>query len=326
MRATQPKLADLRELYREAVVWGLSQRVNAARKIIQWYDTKSAFKPITVDKKFDKLRELAVNNPAPHEALTAAERIIPIYEQQLLSGVDKAPQWKRVIEEIKTREAELKAAHEAAEETRRIELEAVASVASTLNTCYDGFGLRFAVRHQEKVRMYENGTLYFSVTAAKEMQAGGSLRTVLSTVDTIARALSYDQDKASISAAEYCKLTPKLLAAAEAHLSNSVTNDGKFTYLKRAKSDKAALVGERYRPYTYQAIVWQRLYEAQNEWVLKTELTAGLDTPWPHRIWGHLQKDGVRGGRWQIDIEAKRVRMVNVTVKPNIPDMKESAQ
>ena len=93
-----------------------------------------------------------------------------------------------------------------------------------------------------------------------------------------------------------------------------------FQFLKRARSDKAKLIGERYRPYTYQAIVWQRLYQANGEWVLKTALTAGLDTPWPHRIPIHLQKDGERGGRWKVDIEKTRVRMTDVKVTANLPE------
>lgn len=330
MRAQQPKLSDLRAYYREAVVWGVVERVSAARKIINWYDTKSAFVPAaaTPDKRFDKLRELAVSNPAPHEALTAAERIIPIYEQRLLAGVDKdkAPAWKRVVEEIKQREAELRADYEATAAATRAAIEGVSSVVERLTSAFGKCtGFKFAVREQDKPRMLDNNTLFLSVKAAEELKAAGDAGTVLRMVDILARAMSYDTSKAAISSAEYCKHVPQLLTAAELSLSGvtTVKDDGRFTLLKRAKSDKARLVGERYRPHTYQAIVWQRLFEASGAWVSKTELTAGLDTPWPHRIYGHIQNDGHRGGRWHVEVEAKRVRMTNVTVKSNFPEQGE---
>lgn len=332
MRAQQPKLSDLRGYYREAVVWGVIDRVSAARKIIGWFDIKSAFSPPVADKRFDKLRELAVSNPASYEALTAAERVIPIYEQRFLAGVDKAPAWKRVVEEIKQREAELKAAHEDAQRALKASIDNVSGVMGQLSATYGAYtGFRFVVREQDKPRVLDGKTLFFSLKAAELLKASGTVHTTLSLVDTLARAMSYDTAKAGISSAEYLKHVPRLIAAAEETLTKIPAaaaaesvgrTDGRFVFLKREKSDKASLVGERYRPNTYQAIVWQRLFEARGEWVLKTALTAGLDTPWPHRIYGHLEKDGERGGRWHIDTEAKRVRMTGVTVKPNLGDSK----
>lgn len=321
-KTAQPKIAELREFYSQAVAYSPEEQLAAQRNIIRWYDTKAAFTPMPVDKRFDKLRELAVNNPATQEALTAAGRVIPIYEKHMLAGVKNPPSLDAVQTEITARQAELKTKWEAqqAEEKKLIH-----PLLAALNKCFVPRGVSFTVARVDRQRDYANGVITLGFKYAKKLAAMPTTQAAVHVLDFVARALCYDSSVGKISSAKYVTLMPDLLAGVDGLFSAlpgdiTVSSNGAFTYLKRVRSDKAKLVGDRYRPYTYQAIVWQRLYEAKGGWVTKAELTAGLDTPWPHRIPIHLQKEGERGRRWNVDIEKNRVRMTGITVPTNFPE------
>jgi len=322
VKKAQPKMADLREYYAQAVAYTVEEQVQALRQVVKWYDTKAAFDPMTVDARFNKLRELVLNNPGVNEALSAAERIIPQYEKHFLNGTKNAPSLAAVKAEIKAKEKELKAKHEAKLAEERQVVESTAVLVTALNTCFNSHGVSFRVARQQKVREYSNGVISLGLHHATELAQLPTPRAALSLIDYVCKAVSYDAAVGKISSAQYVATVPALLASVDKLFDGGSEQPGSasFRFLKRAKSDKAKLVGERYRPYTYQALVWQRLYQAAGEWVLKAALTAGLDTPWPHRIPIHLQKDGERGGRWKIDIERARVRMTNVKVAANLPD------
>ena len=324
MSKAQPKLSELREFYAQAVAYTPEEQVHALRQVVKWYDTKAAFVPMTtVGARFNKLRELVLNNPGVNEALSAAERIIPEYEKHFLSGVKNAPSLAAVKAEIKAKEKDLKAKHDVKVAEERQVVESTAPLVAALNQCFGAHtGLSFRVAGQQKVREYSNGVVSLGLHHATELAQLPVPRALLSLVDYVCKAVSYDTAVGKISSAQYVAKLPALLAGIDKWFDGGSEQPGSasFQFLKRARSDKAKLIGERYRPYTYQAIVWQRLYQANGEWVLKTALTAGLDTPWPHRIPIHLQKDGERGGRWKVDIEKTRVRMTDVKVTANLPE------
>lgn len=321
MKSQKPKMADLREFYAQAVAYTVEEQVQALRLVIKWFDTKMAFDPMPVDARFNKFRELALNNPGVNEALSAAERIIPQYEKHFLANITNAPSLAKVKSEIKAKEKELRAKHEAKQAEEQQVVAAAAPMIAALNACFKPHGISVRVARQQKVREYSNGVVSLGLNHATELAQLPATRAALSLVDYVCKALSYDGTIGKISSAQYVTTLPVVLASVDKMFDSVQSADAaSFRFLKREKSSKTKLVGERYRPYTYQAIVWQRLYDANGGWVAKADLTAGLDTPWPHRIPIHLQKDGERGGRWSVEIEKSRVRMVNVKVAANLPD------